>query len=421
VTEAAATSSVPLRCQPQFLRLWAGQTVSVLGDQVSALALPLCAVLTLHASAAQMGLLSAMVWAPHLAFSMAAGAWVDRRVGRRNLLVAMDLARAAALATIPVAYWLGGLTIAQLYVIAFLVGSLTVMFDVANSAFFSLVVPRQHVVDAQAKLSTSRSASSIAGPALAGLLVQALRAPVALLADALSFVGSAFFLSRIDVEEHGAEPHEVAEPLRARLAEGWAFALRHPLIRAGIGCTSTINFFNFAFNAIVVLYMSRTLELSAGLIGAIFAAGAVGALAGALIAPSIERAIGIGPGIVLGSLLFPAPLLLFPLARGSQTVVVALLIAAEFTASFGVMVFDINQNSLWFLLTPYRLRARFTGSARTLVYGVRPLGALVGGALGTALGLRTALWATGAGACFSVLWLLFSPTLALRERPLAPD
>ena len=391
--------------------------ISVLGDQVSALALPLAAVLTLHASAAQMGVLSAAVWAPHLVFSIVAGAWVDRRTRRRSLLVAMDLGRAAALATIPAAYALGALTMAQLYAVAFAVGSLTVVFDVANSTFFPLVVRRDQIVDAQSRLSTSRSASYIAGPALAGFLVQALRAPVALLADALSFLGSAFFISRIAVEEPPLASGVDGEPLRRRLAEGFRFLLGQPILRAGIGCTSTINFFNLAFNAIVVLYMSRELGLSAGVIGAVLSAGAVGALVGAVLAPRVERRIGIGPAIVAGAVLFPAPLLLFPLARGPEWAVVTLLVVGELFAAFGVMIFDVNQNSLWFLLTPYELRARATGSSRTLTYGVRPLGALAGGALGALLGLRPALWITGAGALLGVVWLLFSPTLAVRETP----
>jgi MFS family permease len=413
----ALAAAVPLRRQPEFLKLWAGQSISVVGDQVSALALPLTAVLTLHASATQMGVLSAAVWAPHLVFSIGAGAWVDRRRHRRSLLIAMDLARAGTLATIPVAYAAGVLSLTQLYAVAFAVGSLTVVFDVANSAFFPLVVPRDQIVDAQAKLSVSRSGSYIVGPALAGLLVQALRAPVAVLADALSFVGSALCLSHIRVVEPELAPASETEPLRRRLAEGFAFLLGQPILRAGVACTSTINFFNLAFNAIVVLYMSRELGLSAGLIGAVLSAGAVGALAGAVAAPRLERRIGIGPAIVAGAVLFPAPLLLFPAARGPQWAVAALLVAGEFLASFGVMIFDVNQNSLWFLLTPYELRARTTGSSRTLTYGVRPLGALAGGALGAALGLRPALWLTGAGALLGVLWLLLSPTLAVRERP----
>ncbi len=407
----------PLRRQPEFLKLWAGQTVSVFGDQVSALALPLAAALTLHASAFQMGLLTAAGWAPHLAFSLLAGAWVDRRSRRRSLLVAMDLARAAALATVPLAYALHALTLEQLYAVAFAVGSLTVVFDVANSAFFLLVVPRERIMDAQSRLSVSRSGSYIGGPALAGFLVQALRAPVAILADALSFVGSALLVSRIDVVEPEVEPEGDALTLRERLSTGFRFLLDQPVLRAGVACTATINFFNLAFNAIVILFMARELRLSPGTIGVVLAAGAVGALLGALVAAKVGRWLGIGPAIVLGSVLFPAPLLAFPLAQGPEWVVVSLLLSSEFLASLGVMIFDVNQNGLWALLTPYRLRARVTGSSRTLTYGVRPVGALAGGALGSLIGLRPALWVAAAGALLGVVWLAFSPVPRLREAP----
>jgi MFS family permease len=414
---SGAAAAAPLHRQPEFVKLWAGQTVSVFGDQVSALAIPLAGILVLHASAAQMGILSAAVWAPHLVFSIAAGAWVDRRRHRRRLLVATDLARAAALATIPLAYALDALTIGQLYAVAFVVGALTVVFDVGNSAFFPLVVSRAQIVEAQARLSTTRSASYIGGPALAGFLVQLLRAPFAVLADAASFVGSAFFLSRIRIAEPELDPAIADESLRKRLVDGWRFMLAQPVIRAGVGCTSTVNFFNLGFNAIVVLYMSRELHLSAGTIGVVLSGGAVGALVGALVAPRVERAIGIGPAIVIGAVFFPAPLLLFPAAHGPDALVIALLLAGEFFASVGVMVFDINQNSLWFLVTPHGLRARTTGSTRTLTYGVRPLGALLGGLLGQTLGLRPALWLLAAGTLLGVLWLLPSPLLGLRERP----
>lgn len=400
---------------PPFMRLWAGQTISVFGDQITLLALPLAAVLTLDASAAEMGLLTAAGWAPHLFLSLGVGVWVDQRRHRRALLIGADLGRALVLGTVPLAYALDALTIEQLYAVAFAVGAFTVVFDVAYGSFFLLVVPRAAVVDANSKLMVSRSASYVGGPALAGVLVQTVTAPVTLFLDALSFVGSALFLRRIPVDE----PHVAAssERLRSRVAEGFRFILRNPILRAGLGGTATVNFFNFVFAAVVVLFISTELGLSAGLIGAVFSAGAVGALVGAVIAGWVGRRIGVGPAIVLGSVLFPFPLILFPLADGPEPLVVGMLVAAEFVSSIGVMIFDVNQNSLMVLVTPYRIRSRMVGAHRTVNYGVRPLGALLGGFLGAALGLHEALWVGAIGATLAVLWFWFSPIRTLRDLP----
>jgi MFS family permease len=259
----------------------------------------------------------------------------------------------------------------------------------------------------------SRSASYIGGPALGGVLVQLLTAPVALAADAVSFLGSALFVSRAKVDEPAPEPAEGS--LWSRLAVGLRFVFTHPLLRAGVLCTSTINFFNLAFGAIVVLFMSQELGLSPGAIGLVFSAGAVGAMAGALVAPRIARRIGMGPTVVLGAFLFPAPLVAFPLAGGPDWLIVVTLIAAEGLSSIGVMLYDVNLNSINLLATPWRLRGRQSGASRLPNYGVRPLGALAGGLLAEVIGLRGALLVGALGALGGVLWLLASPMPRTRE------
>ena len=406
----------PLLRQRPFRRLWLGESISFVGDQVSLLALPLVGVLTLDASATEMGVLTALGWAPHLVFSLFAGAWIDRRERRRPIMIAADLLRAALLGTVPLAGAFGALTIEQLYAVTFLVGAATVFFDLCWSSFLVAVVPRTQLVDANSKLSVSRSVSSIAGPSLAGALVQALSAPVAVFVDAMSFVASALFLRGIDVQELPLEATE-GESVRRRLVDGLRFVARHPVLRAGVACTSTLNFFTFIWFAIFVLYASRGLGLSAGAIGLILGTGAVGGLVGALIAARIGARIGIGPAIVLGAVLFPLPTVLFPLASGTQWERAAFLLAGEFLASIGVMVFDVNQNSLNVLLTPHRLRARVAGASRFFNYGVRPLGALAGGLLGEALGLRTTISIGVAGSMLGVLFLLASPMKDIHEPP----
>ena len=301
----------------------------------------------------------------------------------------------------PVAYWADALTIEHLLAVAFVVGTFTVLFDVAMSGYFPRVVPREHIVEAQGHFGATRSLSYIAGPSVSGFLVQALTAPVAVLADAVSFLVSGAFIARIRATEPPPEPGE-PETIRARLASGFRFTLGHPILRAAIGCTSVVNFFNLGFGAIVVLYLARDLELEAGLIGVIFGAGAVGALLGSLIAARVGRRIGIGPAIIVGSLLFPLSLLAFPFAGGPKPLVVALLILGEFVAGLGVMLFDVNQNSLIVLVTPDRMRPRQMATMRFFVYGVRPLGALAGGLFGEALGLRGALFLTTTASALGV-------------------
>jgi MFS family permease len=401
---------------PEFLKLWAGQTVSVVGDQVTMLALPLAAVLVLDASATEMGLLAAAGWLPHLVFALGAGLWVDRRRRKRWVMIWMDLARAAVLASVPLAYWLDGLTIEHVIGVAFAVGALTVVFDTAWTVLFMRIVPREDVVEANGKLMTSRSLSFVVGPPGAGGLVQVAGAPVALLLDALSFVVSALFVGRVRVDEPPV-PELDGERVRARLAAGFRFVFRHPVLRPNLLCFATINLFNLGLWAIVILYFAEELGLSAGTIGILLGAAAVGGVIGALVAPAIGRRIGMGPAVTLGAVLFTAPLLLFPLAGGPRPLLLAMLFTGEFLSGIGVMLLDIQANSLQLLLTPEEMRARQFAITRFVNYGVRPIGALAGGLLAEAIGLREALFVTAIGAILGVLWLLPSPVPRLREVP----
>jgi MFS family permease len=401
---------------PEFLKLWAGQTVSVVGDQVTMLALPLAAVLVLDASATEMGLLAAAGWLPHLIFALGAGLWVDRRRRKRWVMIATDLGRAALLLSIPLAYWLDALTVEHLIAAAFAVGALTVVFDIAWGVLFMGVVPREDVVEANGKLMTSRSLSFVVGPPGAGGLVQALGAPVAIVLDAVSFVVSALFVSRVRVDEPPV-PAPDGERVRTRLASGFRFLFGHPILRPTLLCFATINLFNLGLWAIVVLYFADELGLSAATIGLLLGAAAVGGVIGALTAPAVGRRIGMGPAVTLGAVLFTVPLLLFPLADGPRPLLLGMLFAGEFLSGVGVMLLDIQGNSLTLLLTPEAMRARQLATFKFVNYGVRPIGALAGGLLGEAIGLREALLVTAIGGSLGVLWLLPSPTPRLREVP----
>jgi len=412
-----ATAETPqLRRQPEFLKLWSAQTISQVGDQISYLALPLVAVLTLDASAAQMGLLTAAELMPHLLFSLAAGVWIERRTNRRRLMIVADIARAALLTSVPVAAAFDVLSFPQLYVVGFLAGSCAVLFDISWATMFVSVVPRRDVVEANSKLSATRALSFVVGPSLAGFLVQLLTAPVTLLVDAASFIGSALFLGRIRAEEPPVETNgedSVLESLRG----GFRYVFGDELIRPELLCTATINLFNFVFHAIFILYATKELGVKPGLLGIVLGSAAVGGIVGAFLAVRIERLIGIGPAFTLGCVLFPLPLALVPLAAGGETRIVAMLGLAEFFSSIGVMILDVNGGSLMYLRTPDRLRSRMAGTYRFVNYGVRPLGALLGGGLGTAIGLQTTLWIGVLGALGGVLWLVFSPIPRLRAAP----
>jgi MFS family permease len=398
-----------------FRNLWLGQTVSLFGDQVTLIALPLAAVLVLHADAAQMGYLTAAALIPHLLFSLPAGAWVERVSRRRWLMISADIARAGLLVSIPIAYAVDSLTFAQLYAVAFLTGSLAVVFDIAYMTLYVAVTKRKDYVEANSLLNGSRAFSNVAGPSIGGILVQIVSAPAALLADAISFVGSALFLTRIRAEEPPLEP--AAGAMWAQVTEGMRFILGHSILRPLLASVATLNFFNFVFAALFILYATRELHVRSGTLGIVLGAGAFGGLLGAAVAGRLGRRIGIGPAFVLGMVLFPAPLLLVPLAGGPKTVVLGMLFTAEFLSGLGVMILDINAGAIITALTPHRLRSRATGAFSFVNYGVRPLGALVGGALGSAFGLRPTLWFAAAAGVLGVLWLVPSPVPKLLELP----
>jgi MFS family permease len=401
-----------LRENRSFRTFFLGQSVSLLGDQVTLIALPLVGVLVLDATPAQMGYLASAALLPNLLFSLHAGAWVDRRGRRRQTMIAADLGRAALLVSIPVAYWLDVLTLPQLYVVGFLTGLASVFFFVSYSTLFVSLVPRARYVEASSLLNGTRAASFVAGLSLGGVLVQILTAPVALLADSASFAYSALALSRIHPEE---PPPETVE--RGHLVAGLRYVFGSPIMRSGLGATATINLFNFVFFALFVLYATRYLDVRPGLLGVVLGAGAIGGLIGAFLTGPIVRRIGVGPAFILGCVVFPTPLVLVPLAGGARWTVLGCLFLAEFGSGFGVMLLDISAGAITAALVPDRLRARVSGSFNVVNYGVRPLGAFLGGVLGSTIGVRETLWIAAVGAIGGFVWLLPSPIPALKELP----
>jgi len=399
----------------EFRSFWLGQSISLLGDQISYIALPLVAVLVLDAGPAQMGYLGAAALIPHLLLSLPAGVWLDRVAQRRRILISCDLARAAVLATVPIAYGFDALTLGQLYVVAFIAGCFAVFFDLSYPTVFVSVTPRERFIEGNSLIHGSRSFSYVAGPSLGGLLVQAFSAPFAILADAVSYLFSAFFLGQVRAPEAPVE--NVVGGMRARVAEGLRFIGRNEIFRPALCATATLNFFNYAFAALFILYASRTLGIEAGTLGLIMGAGAVGGIIGASVAGRVARSLGVGRAFILGCVLFPAPLVLVPLADGPRPLIIGMLLASEFFSGMGVMILDINGGSIFYALTPDRLRSRAQGAYTFVNWGIRPIGSLVGGALGAWIGVQTTLWVTAIGAIAGALWLLPSPVPLLRELP----
>ena len=388
-----------------FRALWAAETISQFGSQVTFLALPLVAIVVLTESAFKVALLTTVEFLPFLLFTLPAGVWVDR-LRRRPILVLGDLGRAVALASGPVAYWLDLLTIWQLYAVGFVTGVCTVLFDVAYQSYLPSLVGREQIVEGNAKLETSRSTAQIAGPGLAGAFVAALTAPVAILVDAVSFLVSALFLGRIRKQEQ-LPPREQRGTLRAELVEGLRYVLGHSFQRGIVGVVALSNFFGNVVWSILLVYAVRDLELSAATIGVVLALGNVGTLAAAVTAKRISDRFGVGRTIVASSLLFGPGTLLVAVAP--KELAIPFFVASGFVVGFGVVLFNVTAISLIQAITPDRLLGRANASRRFVVWGVIPIGGLVGGALASSIGLRETIFVGAIGSLFAVIPVLFSP------------
>jgi MFS family permease len=403
---------------PDFLRFWAGQTVSMVGSRVTVLALPLTAILTLHASPLQIGLLGALGSAASFLFGLVAGVWVDR-VRRRPIMTVANLGRAALLFSIPVAAWRGVLHLPQLYIVSFLAASLAVFFNVAQTAYLPSIVPREHLVEANSGLRMSSSAAQIVGPGVGGMLVQLLTPPVAIAADALSFIVSAISLLTIRTAER--LPRRTGEAnIRRELAEGIRVIVNNPFLRSLAGASATFNLFDSMLFAVYVLYLSRSLHLTAATIGLVFGLAGIGGLLGALLVPPLTSRLGVGRAILWGVVLATSGELLIAAAAGPAAVAVLVLLVAEGAVELGATLYAINVASLQQAITPDGLRGRVSAGNDLATFGLEPVGAVLGGLCGEALGLRATVIVAGVGTLLSVLWLVRSPVRGLRDVLAAP-
>jgi MFS family permease len=412
---AAPALSPPARslwASPDFLKLWTAQTISELGSRITREGIPLTALLVLHAGAAQMGLLSALGGAAVLVFGLVAGVWVDR-VRRRPILIAADLGRAAVLASIPAAALAGALGMGQLYAVAAAAGVLTVFFDVAYQSYLPALVERDQILVGNSKLALSTSLAEIAGPGLTGFLVQLITAPIAILFDAVSFVISAVLLAGIRRPESAPEQRPPGRLLAEALA-GLRWILADPVLRA-IGLRSaTAWVFHGFLGSLYMLYAIDILRLSPAVLGLVIATGGAGAMAGAWLAPRIERRFPLGPTFVATSAIYGLTTLLIPLAAAAPALAVALLAITQLIGDSALMVYSINELSLRQRVVPSAVLGRASSGMQLLARGVYPIGALLGGGIGARAGVVTALSIAAGGLLLSTLWLVASPLRRLR-------
>jgi MFS family permease len=397
-----------------FALLWAGQSVSEIGSQVTMLALPLLATITLHASTFEVALLSVFSSAAFLLVALQAGAIVDR-LRKKPVLVASDFARAVLIASIPVAQLLGVLTIWQMYAVALAASVLTVFFDVAYQSYLPVLVTRDRLVEGNAKIAGSAAVAQFAGPGVAGALVAAVGAPYAVVVDAASFLVSGVATAAVHDTEKLPPLRAAGRRLRDEIREGLSFVVRHPILSRIVGCTGTSNFFSSMGGAVEIVFLVRTLHASPTVVGLVFSLAALGALLGASTASMLARRLG-SARIVWLSLAVTEPVLfLAPAAfRGWGVLLVA---AASFSLGLGSVVYNVAQVSFRQSICPPALQGRMNASVRFIVWGTMPLGGLAGGALGTWIGVRPTLVVAAAGGCASVLWVILSPLFGMRDFP----
>lgn len=400
-----------------FMRLWGAQTVSLVGSQITLLAIPLAAILLFDATPMEVGLLAAAQYLPFLLVGLPAGVWVDRMPRRPTLIVA-DLGRAAVLLVIPIAYAGDWLQLWLLYPVAFGAGILTVFFDVAHQSYLPSLVRRDELVEGNAKLELSYQGAQLAGPGLGGWIVQVLTAPIALIVDAVSYLVSAILLLFIRQREAPAE--RTAGPRQGVLSlvgEGLRYVWSHDLLRPIALATALGNLFGVfgIVQAVLNLFAIRSLGLSPGLLGVTLAAANGGALLGALANRRLVGRFGVGPTLI-GAAAFPAVGILL-LAAATRDVALPVMIAGLAIAWFGIAAYNINQISLRQAVTPPHMQGRMNATMRFLIWGTIPVGTVLGGFFAGRAGLRETLVVAGAGSLLAVLPVLFSALRHVRMMP----
>jgi predicted MFS family arabinose efflux permease len=415
-----ASNTKQLFRNPRFAWLFTAQTLSVMGSQLGGFAVTVVAVVMLSASEGEMGILNAANTAAFLVVGLLAGAWVDRWVKRRVMIIA-DLVRMVMMALIPILYFAGSLQIWHLIVIGAVVGVATVFFDVAYQSVIPILFKSEHIAPANSALETSSQISHISGPPIAGSLIAFMTAPVVLIFDAVSFGVSALTLSFIKDDEK-PKPLEDRRPLHKEIAEGVKFVWNEPIIRAVSFCTSSTNLFNTIGTTLMGIYVLRELEISLPVFGLIMTIAGVGGLLGASMSAKLAAWMGEGQLIAVSAFGSAAAFMMVPLTGLVDHFWAPFILAAiEFAISFFVLTYNITQVSARQRICPKPLLGRMNASIRFFVWGVMPIGALLAGVLGTAFGAFTTIVIGGVGMLFASLFVILHPLARMRKLPVAPE
>lgn len=398
---------------PDFRRLWIGDTASQLGVALGGLAVPYLAVTALHATEFQMGLLGTLTGLGFLIIGLPAGALIDRR-RKRTVMILADLGRFLLLLSLPIAWWLGVLTFAQVLVVATAAGMLTVFFDVSYQSYLPVLVPRDQVVEGNAKLQASQSVSQAAGPGLGGLLIKLTGPAPVIVINAAGYLASALALLRIRHRET-PPPVEHRRPLVTEISEGLKFVVQHPLLRELIACTGLSNLAYSAVGALLVLYMVNELGLSALTIGILESIGAIGGLVGALLTTRLARGIGEGPTIIVTAIAFQVAAFANPLA--SVLAAVPTLVVGQVVLTAAVVAYNISTVSFRQRLCPPALLGRMNASARFLVWGTMPIGAFIGGIVAAHIGIVPTMWIACGFGFLSLIPVLYRPLWRMHTLP----
>jgi MFS family permease len=411
----ARTKPTSLFRQRNFALLWSGQSVSVFGTEITNVALPLTAVLVLHATPIEAGVLGALNTLPFLLFGLFVGVFLDRRA-RRPVMIVADVVRAAALGWIPIAYAIGVLDIGQLFAVVFIAGVMTVFFELAYQSYLPGVVSRDRLTEANGKLQISESSAQVAGPGVAGLLVAWLSAPAAIVVDAVSYVVSFVTALGLPADE-APKPRSVgpAASVRASIREGFVAIGKHPLLRWCTTAAVIMNLFSATVMSVLFLFLVRTDGIGSAQVGLIVAASSAGALAGALLADRVTGWFGVGPTLILSMALTALGYLTLALVHGHSPSAVVVAAVAAFVVLFGVPPFNVVVITFRQVSTPDELLGRVNATARTGILGAASLGSLLGGVLASAAGLREAVLMGAGGTFVAALVLLFSPVRSVRS------
>jgi MFS family permease len=397
-----------------FMLLWGGQTVSEMGSSVTQLALPLTAVVLLKASTFEVALLTSAATAAFALIALPAGAIVDRHT-KRGIMLACDAARVLIIGWVPLAWALGVLMLWQLYVVALAAGVATVFFDVSYQSYLPVLLKPENLMDGNGKLGATQAFAQFAGPGLGGGLVGAVGAATAMWADAISYVVSVASLFGIRIREQRVEAPPEHRNLRAEIAEGLKFVVKHPILRKIVACTGTANLFSGMCMAIGIVFLIRVLHVHPAFTGVLFAISAIGGIAGGVFAGRLAQRIGSARIIWVSILVFGLPQFLPALAEpGWLVALFPIGYAIEF---FSGVVYNVAQVSYRQAVTPPQLMGRMNAAVRWIVWGTLPLGGIIGGALGSTIGIRPTLWIGFIGSWAAGFWVYFSPLRKMRDIP----